>query len=255
MTLRQARASGLGSRLVEGAAAGLVGAVIRAVYARQEPELAMLRTFVPTGGTAVDVGAWLGPWTARLRRRADRVVAVEPMPRLAAGLRRAFPDVEVVQAAASDRSGEAVLHVPAGGPVTGMSSLEPGTGVDVPVRSVRLDDLALTDVSFIKLDVEGHEVPALRGAEATIRRDRPVLLIELEERIQPVRPVVDLLAQWGYTAFVLPGRHWVPLADVDLGALQRAGIARVSQSFARKVVSSRPRYVNMVLFRPTAGSA
>ncbi|WP_460370365.1 hypothetical protein, partial [Actinocorallia lasiicapitis] len=44
----------------------LLGAVIRAVYPRIEPELARLAEFVPAGGTAVDVGGWFGPWTGRL---------------------------------------------------------------------------------------------------------------------------------------------------------------------------------------------
>ena len=105
-------------------------------------------------------------------------------------------------------------------------------------------------VTFIKLDVEGHELPALRGAEQTIRRDRPVLLVELEARIQPVAPVLDLLGGWGYRPYVLPDRSWRPLEGFDLAAHQSAAVARVSQSFVRRVVSPHPRYVNLVLFRP-----
>ena len=93
-------------------------------------------------------------------------------------------------------------------------------------------------------------VPALRGAEATIRRDRPVLLIELEARLQPVTPVLELLDGWGYRPYVLVGPRWRPLPGFDLEGHQRAAIGRVSQSFARRVVWPRPRYVNLVLFRP-----
>ncbi|MFI7578143.1 FkbM family methyltransferase [Micromonospora sp. NPDC049497] len=242
-----AATSGLAAVLPE----RLVGNAIRWVYPRVEPELARLAEFVPRGGTAVDVGAWYGPWTARLLRRADRVVAVEPTPPLARQLRAAFPSVEVVEAAVSDHLGTAALHLPAGGAIVGTSSLEDvGQGEPVEVRRITLDSLGLTDVRFVKLDIEGHELPALRGAEETVRRDRPVLLIEVEERIQPVTPLLDLLAGWGYRGSVLPGRTWVPLEDFDLGGHQRAAIARVGQSFARRVVWPRPRYVNSVLFRP-----
>ena len=48
----------------------------RGLQPGQKPELAALASYGPRGGTAVDVGGWLGPWTARLARRADRVVAV-----------------------------------------------------------------------------------------------------------------------------------------------------------------------------------
>ncbi|MFG3301000.1 FkbM family methyltransferase [Micromonospora chersina] len=228
-----------------------VASGIRWVYPRVEPELARLADFVPRGGTAVDVGAWYGPWTARLLRRADRVVAVEPTPALARQLRAAFPAVEVVEAAVSDHPGTASLHVPDGGAIVGTSSLEDATvGRPIEVPRITLDSLGLTDVRFVKLDIEGHELPALRGAAETIRRDRPALLIEVEERIQPVEPLLELLAGWGYRGYVLPGRSWVPLAEFNLAQHQHEAIARVGQSFARRVLWPRPRYVNSVLFRP-----
>ncbi len=251
MSQLQTRASRVSSRIAGLLPERAVAAAIRAAYPRVEPELAGLQSYVPRGGTAVDVGAWYGPWTQRLLRRADRVVAVEPTPRLAAHLRRAFPAAWVVEAVASDPLGEAVLHVPTAGALVGTSSLEFGGGDsdELTVRRLTLDSLGLTGVTFIKLDVEGHEVPALRGAEQTIRRDHPALLIELEARIQPIEPVLSLLDEWGYSPNVLLGSRWRPLAGFDLKAHQAAAIGRVSQSFVRRVVSPRPRYVNLVLFR------
>jgi FkbM family methyltransferase len=228
----------------------LVGSAIRAVYPRVEPELRRIAEFVPRGGTAVDLGAWYGPWTQRMTMLADHVVAIEPAPRLADHLRTAFPGVQVVEAAASDHDGTAALYLPESGPGVGVSSLERGRGDFVTVRLTTLDALDLTDVTFIKLDVEGHEMPVLRGGATTIQRDGPTLLVELEERIQPIQPVLDLLGQWGYVGSVLPNGDWVPLAHFDLGAHQRATIARVDHSFLRHVVWPRPRYVNSVLFRP-----
>lgn len=240
--------SGLASVLPE----RLVAAAIRRTYPRVEPELARVAEFVPRGGTAVDVGAWFGPWTSRLRKLADHVVAIEPNAQLARCIKSAFPDVEVVEAAVSDRAGSAELFLPDGGPAVGTSSLEYGEGRSVTVRLVSIDSLGLSGVSFIKVDVEGHELPALRGAAETIRRDRPLLLVEVEERIQPAEPIVDLLGEWGYRGFVLPEQRWIPLADFDLDAHQRAAIARVRQSLVRKVLVARPRYVNSVLFRHVA---
>jgi FkbM family methyltransferase len=240
----------LSSRLAAALPARALAAAVRAVYPRVEPELARLAAYAARGGTAVDIGAWYGPWTRGLRRIADRVVAVEPVPALARCVAAAYPDVRVVEAVASDRSGTAELFLPSGGPVQGTSSVEHGTGAPVTVRRVTVDELALADVRFVKLDVEGHEMPALRGAEGTVRRDRPLLLVELEERIQPVAPVLDLLAGWGYTPYVMPEGEWRPLAGFDLAGHQRSALARIDQSFARRVVRPEPRYVNMVLFRP-----
>jgi len=172
----------LGTRLP----AGLLGAAIRAVYPRVEPELAQLASYAPRGGTAVDIGAWYGPWTRGLRRLADRVVALEPAADLARHVAAAYPDVRVVEAAASDHVGTATLYLPDGGPGVGTSSVEHGEGRAIPVPRVTVDSLGLADVRFMKVDVEGHELPALRGAEQTVRRDRPLLLVEVEDRIQPI---------------------------------------------------------------------
>src|SRR5262245_33316461 len=84
----------------------LVASGIRTIYPRVEPELAGLGRYAPRGGTALDVGAWLGPWSRGLRRYADQVVAIEAHPQLADMLRRSLPAVRVVQAAASDRVGK-----------------------------------------------------------------------------------------------------------------------------------------------------
>ena len=227
----------------------MVAAAIRAAYPRVEPELVRLAEYVPVGGTAVDVGAWYGPWTSRLRRLADQVVAIEPNAQLARCVEAAFPQVRVVRAVASDHAGSAELFVPDGGPTVGTSSLESGDGTPVTVDRTTIDDLDLADVRFMKFDVEGHELPALRGAARTIARDGPVLLVEVEERMQPIEPIVDLLHGWGYRGSVLPEGQWIPLDGFDLVGHQRANIDRVSQSFIRRVLIPRPRYVNSVLFR------
>lgn len=94
-----------------------------------------------------------------------RVTLVEPIPALAAQLVADHPDVEVVQAACSDRSGTATLHVMAR---TNMSTLaDPGprdrvvAAVTVPVR--RLDDIAPT-ANVAVIDAQGFEVQVLAGA-------------------------------------------------------------------------------------------
>ncbi|GAA0957556.1 FkbM family methyltransferase [Actinocorallia libanotica] len=235
----------------------LVGALIRGVYPRIEPELGRLADFVPRGGTALDVGGWFGPWTSRLLRRADRVVTIEADPEMARLLERTFPAVRVVAAAASDHAGETTLWSPAAGAIVGVSSVEEtGRGhqntVPTPVPRVRIDDLAVSDVRFVKLDIEGHELAALRGAERTVRRDLPVLLLELEARHQPLEPVLSLLAEWGYRGEILTEGSWRPLEGFDLASHQRSHAAQLARPFPSRVLFPGTRYVNSVLFRHTS---
>jgi hypothetical protein len=69
-----------------------------------------------------------------------------------------------------------------------------------------VDGLGLHDVTFIKIDVDGHEVPVLHGAAETIKRDWPRLLVEVEQRIQLVTDVIGLVESWGYRGWILLGR-------------------------------------------------
>lgn len=224
------------------------------LYPRFEPELRRLADFCPRGGTAVDIGGWYGPWTRRLARRAERVVTVEPVPHLARRLRaEAPPNAEVLQAAASDRTGTATLWLPPDGHGDrGVSSLvrrevhEAALDVDC----LPLDELALTDVTLVKIDVDGSELAVLHGAETTVKREQPALFIELELRIQPLEPVLALLSSLGYTGWVLPARHWMPLADFDLAAHQRRTAHVAEHGLLRRSLAPHRRYVNSVLFLP-----
>jgi FkbM family methyltransferase len=230
----------------------LLGRMVRAVYPRLEPELGRLAEFVPSGGTAVDVGGWFGPWTQRLLERADRVVTIEADPTMARLLARTFPRATVLSGAASETAGTTSFHATPASRIAGTSTVtapREDTAV-LTVPALRIDDLDLADVRFLKLDIEGQEVPALRGASLTVRRDRPVILLELEARHQPVEPAVALLESWGYQGFVLPGHDWVPVREFDLEGHQKDRLDQLDRSFPGRVLRPEPRYVNSVLFRP-----
>ncbi|MFF4521583.1 FkbM family methyltransferase [Streptomyces bluensis] len=243
------------ARLAPFLPARIVATTAGLLYPRFEPELARLGDLCPPGcGTAVDVGGWYGPWTRRLAGRAHQVVTVEPVPHLARLLAStALANVRVIQAAASDRPGTARLWLPPGDEgERGVSSLVRrdihARALEVPC--VTLDGLGLRDVGFIKIDVDGSEPAVLRGARGILVRDRPALFIELESRIQPITPVVDLLARLGYAGWVLPARTWLPLNPAALEAHQARTSHVVSQGLLRRVLPflRGPRYVNSVLF-------
>jgi FkbM family methyltransferase len=242
-------ASRIGARLPERSLVMLVSLA----YRRFEPEIRRLDEVCGRGGTMVDIGGWYGPWTRRLVHRADRVVIIEPTP-LHQVLRRTLPPtVDVIAAAASDHRGVADIWLPpSDAGARGVSSLHRrdihGTSIRVPL--VTVDGLGLRDVTFIKIDVDGHEVPVLHGAAETIKRDQPRLLVEVEERIQLVTDVIGLLESWGYRGWVRPGRRWVPVAGFPLAAHQ-ARTGHVSdRGLLARALWPFPRYLNSVLFLP-----
>lgn len=154
-----------------------------------EPELALLKELIPNGGTAIDVGANQGFFAYALAEVADRVVAFEPNPDYAFFARVMLRGrAEVHRLAISKTSGRATFHVPIA--QDGMVMHFAGSLDDVHVRlfpQVRryevelrtLDEMAFTNVRFIKVDVEGTERDVLDGARNIILRDRPAMVLEL----------------------------------------------------------------------------
>jgi FkbM family methyltransferase len=179
-----------------------------------EPELAVLAELVPSGGTAVDIGANQGVFAYALSEIADRVVAFEPNPDYAAFARWMLRGrAEVHQLALSDKPGRGTLHVPLsdGGMVLHLAGSLKRTHpqfrhnrtYEVEIRT--LDDFGLTDVRFIKADVEGSEREVLEGAQATLARDRPVILLELLSGTHenPGAYAADICERYGYDAFIV----------------------------------------------------
>jgi FkbM family methyltransferase len=239
------------SRLVALLPDAIFAAAIARSYHRFEPELRRLADFCPEHGTAIDVGAWYGPWSRALARRVDSVVAVEANPAVSGVLRRTVPaNVRVVPAAITDRPGEVRLSVPPTGRGTeGTATIRNGDDPGaITVAATTIDELGLRDVTMIKLDVEGAELPALRGAESTLDKYRPVLLIELEYRHGPVDEVIAYLAEFGYQGQVLLGSTWHPVDRFDLAGHQ-SRVAPLIRGYLPTVLRGGPRYVNNVLFR------
>ena len=172
------------------------------------PELELLPK-LNAGGGFIDVGANIGDYSRVAALHFAEVHAFEPIPELAAKLRRELPaHVIVHQLAASDRVGEAVLRIPRpeGREVTGLASLNHPADADgmrevvVPTRP--LDTLRLGRPDAVKIDVEGFEATVLEGAAGLIASHRPALIIEIEDRQHPGRTLSVFRRLWeaGYRA-------------------------------------------------------
>ncbi|MBL7495227.1 FkbM family methyltransferase [Frankia sp. CNm7] len=224
-------------------------------HRRAEPMLDLVKMFVTADQTAVDVGAWYGPWTYWLARAARSVVTVEANPELADFVRRTAPDnVTVITAAASDEAGTATLWLPPGGKGTeGRASLQQqqGNGHSLEVETIRLDSLDVANVGLIKIDVEGHELAALRGAEKLVRRWRPTLIVEIEDSRSPAADTIGLIESWGYEGIVLKDGRSHSLAEFDLVGHQQSIKDQFGHGYLRHVATKvGDRYVNMIVFRP-----
>ncbi|MDR2365987.1 MAG: FkbM family methyltransferase [Zoogloeaceae bacterium] len=141
---------------------------------------------------SLDVGANIGNHALVIADYSRRVLAFEPIGFVFDALKANIGQnraahVEAINAGLSDRDGEAEIFISNDGNL-GASSLETaaGNGERLKIRT-RIGDQCLAQfqagrVDFIKMDVEGHEVEALRGLANTIAQCQPLLLIEYKTR-------------------------------------------------------------------------
>ena len=192
-----------------------------------EPETKFIREYGRKGAWAVDVGANMGLWSYAMVKSGlfNKVLSFEPNPDLTNELKNSGIDnITLVNKAVSNVSGSTVLRIPIQGKfmLNGWASLESKIDLDtdefkeISVEVIRLDDLNLADVAFIKIDVEGHELSLLNGAHEFFTANRPVCIIECRERNR--RQVEEFFTnlQVGYRKIDTKEKYGFCLSDENL---------------------------------------
>lgn len=116
--------------------------------------------------------------------------------------------------ALSDKDGEVDIY--GGGSGASLEKSFLGAG-DFPKRKIKiekLDDLAkkenLESPDFVKIDVEGHELSVLRGAESVIKNSLPIMFIEIAYSLKEIGrnfvnenycEIMDFIRDFGYEIF------------------------------------------------------
>ncbi len=229
--------------------------------ANYEREMELLDLLCDRNRPSLDIGAKIGMYTWRIRKHSSSVIAFEPIPMFNQLLRAVFKGkrCQVEPYAVSDRRGTAKMRLPYGhdgDPKFGRSTIDPANRFDpeiigrtdeIEVETRRIDDYDFRDVGFIKIDVEGHELAVLAGAEATVTRHKPTVLIECNDEHQP--DAVVRLGAWldchGYDTVFVDGRelrrigdyqrdvHWLARGIENFIAIHRSRSELLNQLTAR----------------------
>jgi len=217
-----------------------------------EQELALVELVCEKSATAVDVGANIGVYTYFAAKYSFHVYALEPVPEVAAKLRRGTPsNVTVLVIGASDKGGKCAIYVPKNSSqkVYTRASLEVDAnhGFELDAFQIeirRLDQCGFENVAFLKIDVEGHEHAVLRGAAGLISSCRPTILIESEERhtAGAVEATKGFLDEFGYHGFFLKHGRLRHIDALDLATDQRPENAKPIQG------RGCANYINNFLF-------
>ncbi|UUZ71762.1 FkbM family methyltransferase [Polaromonas sp. P1(28)-8] len=192
-------------------------------------------------------------------------ILIEPNPVLCQSIRNSRK-AKLVELAASDREGEAILHVASGAErahgVSTISSEQEAlekirsygfTYEDVKVKTQTLDkmldDLKIDGViHFISIDVEGHEVAVLNGF--SIEKWRPtIIILEDNSNFEDIR-VCNYLKKFGYIRFMRTGvNDWYAHGGNKALATLRSRIKYNLTSIRERVKSRIKRIPGVMAFK------
>lgn len=206
----------------------------------------IVRAELQPDDAAVDVGANKGEltkWFVEIAPRATHHI-IEPLPHLAEHLRARFPSVRVHECALSDGDGDAaffhVVNRPAWSGLHRQDSVADDATVEIRVALRRLDDVVgASRIRLIKIDVEGAELGVLRGAVGTLRRDKPLILLE---HAQIHAELFGTTARDVWTFLDAQGYKVAPVAErgavVDLAAFQELCERSHQSGYDRRAVTN-----------------
>ena len=174
-------------------------------------------TFLKPQGLVLDIGSHIGLFAIKCAKhyRSPLVVAIEPCPNNLRFLRANIAmsgisdRVIIVDAAAGAANGKTRFWLSGR---SAQHSLLPSKEkkVTIDVNVVSIDKLVMSlnlhDVNYVKIDVEGAEVDVIKGARATIRQFKPILVMETAKSRLP--RLSKLLKPHGYSFYVVSyGSH------------------------------------------------
>ncbi len=231
---------------------------MKARYRDQKIELKTLVNALKPDDVAVDVGCNKGSYLWALSRAVPkgRVVAFEPQPLLVEYLNKAcfesgLNNVLIEGKGVSDRNDVLSLAVPGGQATSPGASFEDAVKKRESVQAYDVETIKLDDyfnneakhIGAIKIDVEGHELAVIRGAQHILSRHRPIVVCESEQRHMSQGHVTDLfelMEKIGYSGQFVDAGVLRPLSDF---------IPAVHQSEQGDRFWDQPHYCNNFIFK------
>jgi len=152
-------------------------------------ELKSMEQFISKEGVFIDVGANIGLFSLYASQFTNQVICFEPFPQNFNSLKQNIklnnlPNVRLENRAIGETEGVINLYYDDQEKNLGMVSTKPlENGIKKEVKVVSLDSYlmseSISNIDFIKIDIEGFEYQALLGMRSTLETYHPTLLIEI----------------------------------------------------------------------------
>ena len=197
----------------------------RAIQKTYEEELLILDKIVHQDLESIDVGVYRGVYSYRLSQLSKHVHSFEPnpllFPYLEKNLKKIIKNITLYNTALSDELIETDLKIPKRfenlnkddyeeryklgcATIHTKNLLVNNEFITCKVKTAKLDDILTNNkIGLIKIDVEGHEKNVLKGGINLIKKCKPNLLIEIEERHskEKVENTINFINNFGYKSY------------------------------------------------------
>ena len=215
----------------------------RAIKKNYEKELEIVDKYSDKSKDALDIGVYRGVYSYKLSQNFKTVHSFEPnpllYPYLEKNLKKVINNMILYNLALSDINGSSELKLPIRSKSIfknnieelfklGAATMHPNNIIDnfkkVPIQMKRLDDIKIkNNIGFIKIDVEGHEKNVIQGGLDTIKRNKPILLIEIEEKHtkKPVEETINFIKSLNYNAFIYKERTLIEFDGINKNQRER----------------------------------
>ncbi|MBV6625378.1 MAG: FkbM family methyltransferase [Rivularia sp. (in: Bacteria)] len=194
---------------------------LQEIYAESaRTELAMSK-IINSSTNCIDIGSHLGSVLNLINKLSPngKHIAIEPIPYKYNWLKRKFQNVEIIQAALGEINGEVDFYLQF--PSSGYSGLQFHSSTNgkhnfkiIKVKCKRLDEIVPPDlfIGFIKIDVEGGELAALKSGDTLLKRCHPTILFEcvqsgLKSHNVSQNEIYDFFQAHGYSLFLI--KDWL----------------------------------------------
>lgn len=195
----------------------------RSIKRNDEQEINLVKKFIKSGTDSIDVGVYRGVYSYEMSKYSEKVHSFEPNPiifkYINKNLKKFIKNIHLYNFALSNQNKTMNLKIPIRNSNSNKEIFEEyyemGKATihnennfenyeNFEIQTKTIDELSFDNkISFIKIDVEGHELEVIEGAKNTIKKDKPILLVEIEKQYtkKEVAESINFINSLGYKSY------------------------------------------------------
>ena len=195
----------------------------RAIKKNEEEEIKLVKKYTTQDTDSLDIGVYRGIYAYEMSKYSKTVHAFEANPLifndLRVNLQKVKKNIIFYNYALSNEAGNIKIKVPIRNPQSDKKNYEEyyklGTATvqaenrieeyeEFNVNSKKIDGFNFENkISLIKIDVEGHEIPVIEGGIEIIRKNKPVLIVEIDEKYSKNKALftINYINSIGYNSY------------------------------------------------------